>query len=264
MTKKISRLHKTNWLKSNRNDRLFVFLDESGDTGLPSASSSTHFMINILACGTDSINKIEKHFSRYRYFRNADKEFKRYRSNADSQRILNELCSHIASLEGVFIFSFYIEKEKYVGPYLNSISKTLEDYDATKFRNFLAKTALEKIFQYIPVIKGVDHTFRSIELVIDRYVENKTNQESLNQYFKQNYKLPEIQFINHVDSLYCPGLQIVDIIGTMLLSAINSIDENSLRHIKIFQMNNPNQLIHKNEKGPDTATGTEPFPSINR
>lgn len=262
MTKKKSRIYKINWLKSDRNDRLFVFMDESGDTGLPSESSSKYFIINILVCGTDSISKIEKHFSRYRYFRHADKEFKKYKSNNDSQRILNELCVHVSSIEEVFLFSFYIEKDKYIGPYLNSISKTKEYYNATKFRNFLAKISLEKVFEYVSVIKAVDNSFRSIELVIDRYIENKANQENLNEYFKQNYKLPEIQFINHVDSMYCPGLQIVDIVGTMLLSVIDNIDKNSLENIKIFQLNNPHNPIYKNEKGPDTATGTEPFPSM--
>lgn len=261
---KTNKLNKVNWLKSNRNDRLFVFLDESGDTGLPSVNSSKYFIINILVCGTDSINKIEKHFSRYRYFRNADKEFKRYRSNTDSQRILNELCAHISSMDGVFLFSFSIEKEKYVGPYLNSISKSKKDYDATKFRNFLTKIALEKVFEYVPVIREADNSFRSIELTFDRYLQNDSDQKNLEKYFKEDYMLPNMQFINHIDSQSCSFLQIVDIVGTMILGIIDNIDNSGIENTIVFQMNDPRNLVRKNEKGSDTAKGTEPFSSMCR
>ena len=180
---KKNKLNSKPWLKSDRNDRLFVFIDESGDTGLPAPSSSKYFIINILTCNTDSINKIEKHFSRYRYFRHADKEFKKYKSNVDSQKILNELCLHVSKVDGVSIFSFHINKEKYIGPYLNKIHKTVEDYDSTKFRNFLIKTALEKVFQYVPVLIRSANDFRSIELVIDRYLDSILDQENLRNYF---------------------------------------------------------------------------------
>jgi hypothetical protein len=241
---------------------LFVFVDESGDTGLPSVNSSKYFIINILVCGTDSINKIEKHFSRYRYFRNADKEFKRYRSNTDSQRILNELCAHISNIDGVFLFSFYIEKERYVGPYLNSESK--EDYDATKFRNFLTKVSLEKIFEYVPVIRESDNSFRSIELTFDRYLQNDSDQKQLEKYFRHDYRLPTLQFINHIDSQSCSFLQMVDIVGTKILSIIDNIKNSNIENIIVFQMNDPKNLVQKSEKGSDTATGTEPFPSMGR
>lgn len=39
-------------------------------------------------------------------------------------------------------------------------------------------------------------------------------------------------------------------------------DNVNLGSINIFQVNDPKNLIHKSEKGPDTATGTEPFPSM--
>jgi len=250
------------WVKSNRNDRLFIFVDESGDTGLPSVNSSKYFIINILTCNTDSVNKIEKHFSRYRYFRHADKEFKKYKSNNDSQKILNELCEHTSKIEGIFMFSFYIEKERYIGPYLNSICTTKEDYNATKFRNFLLRVSLEMVFNYVPVVKESDGDIRSIELVMDRYLENKKNQEELKEYFDKNYKLPKMQFINHIDSLYCTQLQVVDIVGTFILSVIDNIGNTNIENIKVFVMNNPKKLILKNEKAPDTATGTGPFSSM--
>ena len=251
---KKNKLNSKSWLKSDRNDRLFVFVDESGDTGLPGPSSSKYFIINILTCNTDSINKIEKHFSRYRYFRHADKEFKKYKSNTDSQKILNELCLHISKVAGVSIFSFYIDKEKYIGPYLNKIHKSMNDYDSAKFRNFLIKTALEKVFEYVPVIIESAYDFRSIELVIDRYLDSINGQDNLKNYFSENYNLPRIQFINHIDSLYCAPLQVVDVVGTMILSSINKEESINFNSIKIFEMNDPLKIVsYKSEKAPDTA-----------
>jgi hypothetical protein len=251
---KKNKLNSKHWLKSDRNDRLFVFIDESGDVGLPGINSSKYFMINILACNTDSVNKVEKHFSRYRYFRYADKEFKKYKSNTDSQRILNELCLHVCKVDGVSLFSFYLDKEKYIGPYLNKIHKSIEDYDSTKFRNFLIRTALEKVFEYTPVITRSAYDFRSIELVIDRYLEGITDQNSLKAYLNENYNLPQIQFINHVDSLYCAPLQVVDVIGTMMISILDKDESTSHIDIKVFEMNDPSKIVpYKSEKAPDTA-----------
>ena len=223
---------------------MYIFIDESGDTGLPGINSSKYFIVNILTCNTDSINKIEKHFSRYRYFRNADKEFKKYKSNKDSQNILNELCSHVSKVDGLSMYSFYIEKEQYIGPYLNKIHKTVEDYDSTKFRNFIIKTALKKVFEVTPVIRESDKHFRSIEIVIDRYLEGGINQQQLKKYFDKSYDLPIIQFINHVDSLYCTALQVVDVIGTMILCKFNINKDLSLTGIKLFEMNNPLDIIN--------------------
>lgn len=250
---KKNKLNSKKWLKSDRNDRLFTFIDESGDTGLPGVNSSKYFIINILTCNTDSINKIEKHFSRYRYFRHADKEFKKYKSNNDSQRILDELCSHISSVDGVSIFSFYLNKETYIGPYLNKINKSEDDYDSTKFRNFLIKVSLEKVFDYIPIIRESNNDFRSIEIIIDRYLENIKDQEYFKNYLDKNYNLPKIQFINHLDSLYCTQLQVVDVIGTMILTIITNKESIFFTNIKVFEMNNPINLIPICEKAPDTA-----------
>ena len=261
---KKNKLNSKTWLKSDRNDRLFIFIDESGDTGLPGVNSSKYFIINILTCNTDSVNKIEKHFSRYRYFRHADKEFKKYKGNVDSQRILNELCGHVSSVNGVSMFSFYIDKGKYVGPYLNKIGKSVEDYNSTRFRDFLIRTVLEKVFEHVPVIKKCDYNFRSIEIVIDRYLESIKDQESLKLYFNENYNLPHIQFVNHIDSLYCAPLQVVDVLGTMMLSILDKDESMPHIDIKVFEMNDPSKIApYKSEKVPDTATGTGPFSSVN-
>jgi len=227
------------WIKSASTDRLYIFIDESGDTGLPQESSSKYFMLNILVCDADGALKIEKHFSRYRYFRNADKEFKRYKSNKDSQGILNELLLHISNIKGVMLFSFYLEKQKYIGPYLNSIQKTERDYNPTRFRNFILRRSLEKIFDYVPVIKEVDGKFRSIEILVDRYLENREDEENLKKYINNNFNLPTIQFINQLDSVYSSHLQVADIVGTLIKDKIEEDNINSLKDfIKIFNIEN--------------------------
>lgn len=245
MTKQ-HRVNSRQRLTTSSNNRLFLFIDESGDTGLPSTHSSLFFMLNILICDTANILKVEKHFSRYRYLRDADKEFKKYKNNTtSSQDILEDLCIHISKLEGVHIFSLYLEKIQYIGPYLNTIDKTKKDYDATKFRNFILKIALEKVFEKCEVVKLVDGDFRSIELVIDRYLESKDGEENLKKYLQNNYNLPRIQFITQADSLYCLPLQVADIIGTMTLQVLHEKNNRLGDYIQIIEMNNPRNLIER-------------------
>lgn len=242
---KSNRFNARKWLVTENTDRLYVFIDETGDTGLPSQlSASEYFMINILVSDTSGLNRIEKHFSRYRYFRNADKELKRYRSGIDSQNLLNELFLHVSNTKGVMSFSFCLDKKSYIGPYLNSISKSEEDYNATRFRNFILRIALEKIFEFVPVIKIEDGKFRSIEIVLDRYLENHEDDNNLKKYLNENYKLPIIQFINQVDSLYCTPLQVVDVLGYIIKSKMrDGLNIKTDNFIKIFKIDNPDKMI---------------------
>jgi len=50
----------------------------------------------------------------------------------------------------------------------------------------------------------------------------------------------------------------------MILSIIDNIENSNIGNIIIFEMNNPKKLTYKNEKGSDTATGTEPFSSMRK
>ena len=261
---KLNRLNARKWLTTENTDRLYVFVDEAGDTGLPShPSASEYFMISVLVSDTNGLSRIEKHFSRYRYFRNADKELKRYRSGAESQDLLNDLLLHVSNTKGVMSFSFCLDKKSYIGPYLNSIKKSEEDYDATRFRNFILRIALEKVFEFVPVVKSVDNEFRSIEIILDRYLESREDEENLKKYLNENYNLPTIQFINQADSLYCTPLQVVDVLGYIIKSKMHDgLDIKTENIIKIFKIDNPDKMIEIKEKDPDTHKGTGSFPSI--
>jgi hypothetical protein len=124
------RLSIKKWLITDSTDRLYLFIDESGDAGIytgENSGASKYFMINVLVASSKGVNILEKHFSRYRYFKNADKELKRYRQHKNDQDILDDLLVNISSTQNVMSFSFCIDKEKYIGPYLNSIGRN-ENY----------------------------------------------------------------------------------------------------------------------------------------
>ena len=260
----INRINSKKWLTTDSTDRIYLFLDESGDTGLvSSAGASKYFIISILATNSTGVNILEKHFSRYRYFKNADKELKRYRSHRNDQDILDDLLINISSIQNVMSFSFCIDKAKYLGPYLNSIGRKEEDFNPTKFRNFITRVSLEKVFEYIPVVSNVNGKFRSIEIVFDRYLENKEDEENLKKYLNENYKLPTIQFINQLDSNYCSQLQIVDILGNLVKRKIFENENVDTKDIKIFVSDNTVNILEFKEKGPDTQMGTGTSSSMN-
>jgi hypothetical protein len=259
------RLSIKKWLITDSTDRLYLFIDESGDAGIytgENSGASKYFMINVLVASSKGVNILEKHFSRYRYFKNADKELKRYRQHKNDQDILDDLLVNISSTQNVMSFSFCIDKEKYIGPYLNSIGRNEKDYDATKFRNFVTKISLEKIFEKIPVVKSIDGKFRSIEIIFDRYLENKNDEENLKKYLNENYKLPIIQFINQLDSNYCAQLQMADVLGSLVKRKVFDGENIDTKDIKIFVTDNPDSVIELKEKGPDTQRGTGTLPSM--
>lgn len=193
--------------------KLFLFVDESGDPGA-GRDSSKYYQINIVAANHAGIVAINENISRLRYFLDFGKELKEYWSRTRIRKKVSDLVELILSKHGseIYIKGFIIsiEKQKYKGPFLGKNGK--------KFRNFILRKALEKIF-----IKINHSEYDSFELVIDRYLESIDEQNKLSKYIQDGYGLPrssetkqsKIHHIIHIQSLYSDAVQLADIIGRL-------------------------------------------------
>ena len=199
--------------------KLFVFIDESGDAGDPVAhrSSSQHFTINIGIVTEQGVGDIEYLIAGFKFFNGHKKELKKL-----SGKNLKNLVEKIPYLNDVQFYEMMIDKTKYIGPYLRDGKY---QRNPLWFRNFVLKKALE----YISA-KELLFTFgKPIELIIDRYAENKKDSDNLRKYLtektlsrtkedifshRHQINLPKIlpTHVVQVDSRCCLPIQMLDII----------------------------------------------------
>ncbi len=191
--------------------KYFIFVDERGDPGSV-VDSSSYYQLNVVLTNRIGIQNINKEISRFRYFLDFGKELKEYWSRDKLKAKIVDIVENILvhNEENVYTFIFYVDKKKYKGPHLGK--------SGTKFRDYLLIKALEYIFknnEYVSLEK-----LESIELVIDRYLENEKEQRGLADFIRNNYNLPrskdgvsKIAHIVHIQSLYSDALQVSDIIG---------------------------------------------------
>lgn len=228
--------------------KVFVFIDETGDPGHPDhPDASRMYQLNITVTTRPGIREIVKHFSRFRYFREADKELEKYIRSLD---IIHELFTICSSHPGIAFYSFYLQKEAYVGPYLKSIGVGKHDYNPTLFKNFIVRTSLESLFEEL-LPKGSDVLFQKgleFELVFDRYLPREIDEQNLRQYLQGNYKLPPFSNIVQVDSEYSDLIQVTDVLGTLVKQAMSGGDSKLTDFISLYCLENPRQV--EKRRGP--------------
>ncbi len=225
-----------------------MFVDETGDPGHPSeTSSSRYYQLNIAIIHRESLAQLYKHFSAFRYFKDTGKELKRYTKDS---KVLAGVFSDLVHKHNVIFVSFILEKEKYTGPYLKKINKTAFAYDPNKFRNFVVRRSFEHIFSKLV---SIDPENNNVEIVFDRYLESETDEESLKKYLRGKYHLPAFEKIVQVDSEYSEAVQVSDFIGRFVKEHCFDGNENMtvdvFDFIRIFILENPDTI---SEKRPDT------------
>lgn len=228
--------------------RVFVFIDETGDPGHPSSeSSSKYFQLNITVMHRESLIPLNKHLASFRYFKDSGKELKKHTRDG---KILAGVFNDLSSKNNVLFTSFILNKEKYTGPYLKKIGKSVFDYNPNKFRNFILKKSFEYIFSKLVEINPESN---NLEVIFDRYLESEEDEENLKKYLRGNYKLPKFEKITQVDSDYCESVQVSDFIGRFVKEYCFDGNENMtvdvFDFIKIFILENPDII---SEKRPDT------------
>ena len=229
-------------------ERIFLFVDETGDPGHPSQrDSSSFYQLNIVVADRKGIRDIVKHFSRFRYFRWADKELEKY---TRSFTALNDLMSVCSGKANVAFYSFFLNKNSYVGPYLKKFGLGKQSYNANKFRNFIVRKSFETLFKEI-LPEEYDPLFQrglEIEVVFDRYLVNEEDEQNLRKYLRGNYNLPNLLHIVQVDSEYSDLVQVADLLGKMLKKAMFDGEGVSLDFVSLFCLENPDKI--EKRKGP--------------
>lgn len=229
-------------------ERTFLFIDETGDPGHPSQRDASRFyQLNIVATTRSGIREIAKHFSRFRYFRDAYKELENYLFRETDK--ICELLTITSKHPRVLYYSFYLDKSAYIGPYLQRIGVGKHDYDPKKFRNFIVRKSLEKVTRDIlPELQEFSES-PEIELVFDRYLTSDSDEQKLKEYLQGNYKLPKFIHIVQADSEYSDMLQVSDLLGKITKKTVfDGIDCSIEKFAHVYCLENPDLL--KKRKGP--------------
>lgn len=227
-------------------ERLFLFIDETGDPGHPDQrDASTYYQLNITLANRSGVGRITRHFSRFRYFLDADKELERYQR---STKKLHEILSICAVAPEVRFYSFCLNKKTYIGPYLKKIDKGKFDYNPGKFRNFIIRKSLEALFTYEITDSFV--TPREYELVFDRFLSSEEDEQELRNYLRGNFKLPPFLHILQIDSQYSDQIQVTDFMGKMVKDYVfGSVHKNELDFVTIYHLDNPEDVVNRKKSG---------------
>lgn len=187
--------------------KLFIFVDESGDIGDPDISGSTdYYQLNILITSYKGIHCISRHLSEFRYFLNLEKELKEYwHYKAVRPKMINLIKKVHSNIEDIKSYVFYYDKKL-----LNTLFGIK---DGIKIRNTILKTSLLYL-EHDSVFKSID----SVELILDRYLDSKEQQESLRTLLQYSSIFPiQIHHISHIQSVYSDMLQYIDLVGRAVI-----------------------------------------------
>ena len=217
--------------KTFNKGRIFMFIDETGDPGhYFNPSSSKHFQLNITIVHRESPHRLNKHLASFGYFKDSGKELKRY---IRDEKVLAGLCNDLAHKDNVMFLSFILSKEYYIDSYLKYFKKLKEDFNSSKFRNFVLRQSLEYVFNMLLKIETEIH---NIEVVFDRYLESEADEDNLKKYLRGNNRLPRLDKIVQIDSEYSDTLQISDFVGKLVKEYC--IDMDPVLEVNIFEFIN--------------------------
>jgi hypothetical protein len=238
-------------------ERIFVFIDESGDPGRPDLrDSSSFYQLNIVAAARSDLQTISQHLSRFRYFLDADKEFKRYIAPRHKKKLceISEICSKSA---GIDLAIFHTTKSDYIGHYLNASNKKYS-YNPRKFKNYFVRKSLEHLFREL-LPTNVEELYKKgleIKLVFDRFLESDEDEYDFKEYLKSDTrKLPSLLHITQVDSDYSDHVQFADYLGKLAKDyLVDGTHDCDLEYVEIYSMDDPEHIKAKRTPRP---IGTE-------
>ena len=224
--------------------KIFIFIDESGDTGDPRvhSASSKAFTINLAVATDEGVTSLETFSAGFKFFNFYKKELKTL-----SGKNLKRFAENFKYLTDVMFYEITIDKDKYVGPYWRDGRYPRND---KFFRSFILRVALE----HVAASEHLLSFQKPIELVIDRYMDSKKAEDNLISYLKSksyHINLPNFVHIVQVDSRYCLPIQVLDVLQKM--KKRNYFEHDFCKIIPV-----PASLL-QNEKSPDVPTGPELF-----
>lgn len=192
--------------------RDFVFIDESGNDGEPEKEgASDYYMVNALHLTDLTLQGMFNRLNHLRYFHKLDGELKNVHKNPKIRNSLLDISEWFHGVNGFSMTSTYLDKRCYKGPYLHKDSP--RGRNPKYFRNFIIGKTLERHFYKNQTLSSPDP---ELEIIIDRFIENKEDEENLVNYLKKKCNLPSILHIVQVDSRYSDPIQIVDLFARLL------------------------------------------------
>ncbi len=210
--------------------RKILFIDEFGDTGRLSPSSSDYFGICIIEIEAKSLPLVIRESNKFRYWNSFNKELKTLRKNQHD--VFLEMVETLLQNDLLNYTIGYFHKRTYQGPYYQ------ENYhDTKKLRNFSIRSTLEKHFEQHPIPSDIQ---TETELIFDRFDISKEYKDNFESYLKSNTKLPTFVDIVQIDSMVCEGLQIADFLSKVIkrkTDNFHNIDENLTRNVFEIQGN---------------------------
>lgn len=188
--------------------RDFIFIDEAGDPGPGGASSSNYFIAACVHITDARLPRLLQHFVNLRYFSDADGELKPLINNPRLRpRLIDVLRWHAE--DGSASFSaVQVDKREYTGPYLRDTGP--KGRDSRRFMNRITRHLLEG---HLSLHKPESP---QCELVIDRVTMTLEQELNLRRYLQDNWKLPSFEHITLADSRYVEGLQIADLVASLV------------------------------------------------
>ena len=194
----------------------FIFVDESGDTGIVSGSSS-HYLVTSLHINEKEMHHLRRHLAAFRYHSESSNEFKDGRwskrsvEHGDTGDRLIRSVVHMKNEGALLVSATWLHKDTYRanrGPHLSGAAG-----DSRKFRSYQIRRHLEHHVQIRP---WGDET----DLVIDRWQMTLSERDEFEKYIHGNWNLRPKPTITFVDSLTCDQIQVVDIVARMLYRKI--------------------------------------------
>lgn len=193
--------------------RRFLFIDESGDPGLPKGGGSLFFVVAAVEISDTGLAESRRHLAGLRYFLGLDKEMKagnQVPSRLPRQRSCGLLCELIQAGHAA-CSAVVVDKVRYLGPYLAD--------NPVYFRNFTVRQLLETHFKSHP---AEDQT--EIELVFDRYTRGTAELQNLEEYLANNWRLPPFASVSHCDSEYVDALYWPDLVVSAVKEKREGVD----------------------------------------
>jgi len=192
---------------------IYIFIDESGDPGEVTAIGRNSMYYAELALqinGEEAYSSFQKHTVNWRYIRGLFKEFKNLPRGKDLISFLTPIVQ-MSSSNLICSSCVFLDKIKYQGPYLKTTLQSKPD--PIKFRNFIHRKLLEYHFEIYPASSD------NIEIIFDRFEMSKEAIKNLEYYLMNNWKLPTLKYLSHIDSVYCEALQV----ASQLVNAVGDL-----------------------------------------
>lgn len=235
--------------------RDFVFIDESGNDGEPEKEgASDYYMVNALHLTDSTLQDIFNHLNSLRYFHKLDGELKNVHRDSKIRTSLLDISEWFHGVNGFSMTSTYLDKKSYEGPYLYKDGP--RGRNPKYFRNFIISKTLERHFYKNQTLSSPEP---ELEIVIDRFIEKKEDEENLVNYLRENRNLPSMSHIVQVDSRYSDPIQIVDLFGRLLkakyIDGWGDLEDYDFDFVEVVCLNHipreyPKTLGEKNKKEP--------------